>query len=72
MQDLIAKSVEVLEAEPRVVFAYLYGSAMEKGPSRDFDIGIYVSQGEEDGAFIESFSMRFREAEGVLAEAFRL
>lgn len=115
--------VNVLEKDPRIVFAYLYGSAIHKGQYRDIDIGVYISDKEDAlsvssdvkitlsietgippdqfdiqiinnadnlfyleqvlngrllvdkdpdlrGNFIEYFSMRYREAEGILREAF--
>jgi|SRR3989304_8088376 len=114
---------KVLKRDPRVIFAYLYGSSIDEEHPRDIDIGVYISRKEDflkvsselkvalsratdispdqfdiqvinkadnllylervlngrilvdknpdlRGIFIESFSMRYREAEGILREAF--
>jgi uncharacterized protein len=44
LTDIIA---EVLAKEPRLVFAYLYGSAIRGAGARDIDIAVY-SSGESD------------------------
>lgn len=120
---IICSIINVLEKDPRIVFAYLYGSAINEGQYRDIDIGVYISNKEDAlgvssdikvalslktgippdqfdvqiinntdnlvylgevlngkllvdkdpdlrGNFIEYFSMRYREAEGILNEAF--
>lgn len=113
---------DVLQRDPRVVFAYLYGSALESQEPRDIDIAVCISRPEDPfrvaadlkveisretglpadfmdiriinnvedllylrnvlggrllvdkdpelrGSFLESFAMKYREAEGILAEA---
>ncbi len=113
----------VLKEDSRVIFAYLYGSAINGDSYRDIDVGIYIDKGHDSfvvsgdlkidlsietgippdrfdiriinetdnliylrqvlngrllvdkepdlrGDFIESFSMRYREAEGILREAY--
>ena len=123
MIPLIPLIQKVLDQDPRVVFAYLYGSALEGEEYRDVDVAIYADPesdpfgvtadlkialsretdlppdrfdiqvinradnllflqqvlngrllmdrgGEVRGDFIESFSMRYRESEGILSEAF--
>ena len=113
----------VLKEDSRVIFAYLYGSAIKGDSYRDIDIGVYIDKGHDSfvvssdlkidlsietgispdqfdiqiinetnnliclrhvlhgrllvdkepdlrGDFIESFSMRYREAEGILREAY--
>lgn len=120
---IIHSIINVLKRDPRIVFAYLYGSAIHEGQYRDIDIGVYISDKEDilsvlsdikitlsletgippdqfdiqiinnadnllyleqvlngrllvdkdpdlRGDFIEYFSMRYREAEGILREAF--
>lgn len=120
---IISSIQNVLEKDTRVVFAYLYGSALEGDRYQDIDIGIYITGGDDPihitsdlkvafsietglspdkfdiqvinqvnnlfylrhvldgrvlvdndpdlrGDFIESFSMRYREAEGILKEAY--
>ena len=47
IQELLDIIVEVLAKEPRLVFAYLYGSALEGAGARDIDIAVY-SAGESD------------------------
>lgn len=113
----------VLKKDSRVIFAYLYGSAIKGDSYRDIDVGVYIDKGHDSfvvssdlkidlsietgispdqfdiqiinetnnllylrhvlngrllvdkepdlrGDFIESFSMRYREAEGILKEAY--
>lgn len=115
--------VDVLKRDSRVVFAYLYGSALESREPRDIDIAVCVSRPEDPfrvaadlkvevsretgfppdcldiriinnvedllylrnvlggrlivdkdpelrGSFLESFAMKYRESEGILAEAY--
>ncbi|MBI3393977.1 MAG: nucleotidyltransferase domain-containing protein [Nitrospirae bacterium] len=112
-----------MRRDPRIVFAYLYGSALESQEPRDIDIAVYLARPEDPfrvaadlkvaisrgtglpadrldirvidnvddllylrdvlngrllvdkdpelrGAFLESFAMKYRESEGILAEAY--
>jgi predicted nucleotidyltransferase len=121
--DLILSISEILKKDPRVIFAYLYGSVIEEQNFQDVDVGVYIlekynphvvsgdlkeslsvhtgfspdffdvrvinhadnlfylrsvlngtlivdNDTEIRGNFIESFSMHFREAEGILYEAY--
>jgi predicted nucleotidyltransferase len=114
---------DILQRDPRIVFAYLYGSALESQEPRDIDIAVCLARPENPfevaanlkvaisretglsadrldiriindaddllylrnvlggrlladkdperrGAFLESFAMKYRESEGILAEAY--
>jgi predicted nucleotidyltransferase len=41
-QDIIFRISKELEKRPEILFAYIYGSFLEKGFFRDIDIAIYV------------------------------
>jgi predicted nucleotidyltransferase len=43
-----------LNAEPRVLFAYLFGGLARgaQGPMSDVDLAVYLTEGAEDGAFL--------------------
>ena len=45
--------IEVLAADQRVIFAYLYGSAARNGPANDIDIAVYAAS---DGVDVHQLS----------------
>ena len=44
MRDMIQKIQQVLSREPRVVFAYLFGSFLSGKDFNDIDLGIYCTR----------------------------
>lgn len=63
---IIATLQRVLEAQPDIQFAYLYGSFLEDLPFHDVDIAVYL----EDGADFSDRALELAEvAERALREA---
>jgi predicted nucleotidyltransferase len=49
-EDAIKIISDVLAAEPKVLFAYVYGSFLEDRPFHDIDIGVYLAFSEKTEA----------------------
>lgn len=61
---------EALEADPRILFAYVHGSFLSEGPFHDIDVAIYVDDsGEEPGKF--QWTLVSERAEEMLVRAVR-
>lgn len=68
--SLISAITRVLEADPRVVFAYLYGSLQREGHGRDIDIAVCpVDRVDGDSVALDLKIALYRET-GVPADAF--
>ena len=45
---------DVVQENPRIIFAYLYGSVVESETFKDIDIALYASQGGADALPLEA------------------
>jgi len=53
-QEILFGLVEILEREPRLCFAYLYGSFSQKRPFHDIDLAVYLTEADGDNWQIQS------------------
>jgi uncharacterized protein len=68
--SLIDALIRVLEADPWVVFAYLYGSMETEGHGRDIDIAVYPADHVEGNAMALDLKIALYHETGMPADVF--
>ena len=61
---------ETLSRDPRVIFAYLYGSFTDQGDSRDVDIAVYAKPGSNPLLLSAELKIALSESTGLAPDLF--
>jgi predicted nucleotidyltransferase len=61
---------ETLSRDPRVIFAYLYGSFTDQGDSRDVDIAVYAKPGSSPLLLSAELKIALSESTGLAPDLF--
>ena len=61
---------ETLSRDPRVIFAYLYGSFTDLGDSRDVDIAVYAKPGSNPLLLSAELKIALSESTGLAPDLF--
>jgi len=69
-RGLLPKIVEVLEKDDRIIFAYLYGSAIESHNPKDIDIAVYVREDTKLSIYPVDIKINLFEATGIAPDLF--
>ena len=71
MKGLHIRNIEkTLSRDPRVIFAYLYGSFADHGDSRDIDIAIYAKPGSNPSLLAVELKIALSESTGLAPDLF--
>ncbi len=70
LEGIISKIIEVLQKDDRILFAYLYGSAIDNKKPKDIDIGIYVRKNVKPSVHPVDIKVSLYEATGIPADFF--